>query len=92
MSEGETQRPAPAEPEKSKPERQKMNIKIIESSITEPKGPSSENWESILHAACEMMDMGLEPRSALKQCANDAGIPYGDKMQEFVKWAESQWK
>ena len=69
-----------------------MKIKIVESSITEPKSPTSENWESILQAAYEMMEMGLEPRSALKQCANDAGIPYGDKMLEFVLWAESQQK
>lgn len=64
-----------------------MKINIIRSTITEP----TQDWERILQAACEMMDMGCEPRSALKQAGNDAGIPYGEKMLEFVLWAESQW-
>jgi hypothetical protein len=32
----------------------------------------------------------LEIRSALKQCANDEGIPYGDEMGAFVRWAEKE--
>lgn len=64
-----------------------MKITIISSPITEP----TQDWGRILQAAYEMMDMGFEPRSALKQCANDAGIPYGDEMLQFVLWAESQW-
>jgi len=51
---------------------------------------SFQNWNAILNDAVEMMQNGVEIRSALKQCANDSGIDYGDKMQEFVEWAESQ--
>lgn len=42
--------------------------------------------------ALEMMRMyeGLEPRSALKQAASDLGIPSGEKMREFVEWAENR--
>jgi hypothetical protein len=32
----------------------------------------------------------LEPRSALKQAASDNGIEYGDDMEKFINWAESQ--
>ena len=66
-----------------------MKINVIESSITELQSFSSDNWESILRAACEMMQMGCEPRSALKQSASDAGMSYGDEMAKFVEWAES---
>ncbi len=31
----------------------------------------------------------LEIRSALKQAGSDAGIPYGDEMGKFVKYAEA---
>ncbi len=41
--------------------------------------------------AVQMMEMfELEPRSALKQAASDHGIPEGDEMGLFVKWAEGQ--
>jgi hypothetical protein len=67
-----------------------MKIKVIEST-SEVKPNSSKSWEAILAESIEMMSAGVEPRSALKQCAHDSGIPYGDKMQEFVEWAEAQW-
>jgi len=66
-----------------------MKIKVIASN-SNLKSSSSKNWGSILNEAIEMMSMGCESKSALKQCANDSGIPYGDKMQEFVNWAEAQ--
>lgn len=68
-----------------------MKIKIIESKITQPKSASSVEWQAILEASFEMMELGCEPRSALKQCASDAGIPFGEKMGEFVEWAEAQF-
>lgn len=38
--------------------------------------------------ACEMMEHGVEPTSALKQAARDAGLPYGtQEMEQFVLWA-----
>lgn len=46
--------------------------------------------ERALDAAHLMMAEGVEPRSALKQAASDAGIPYGPEMEEFVRWAETQ--
>ncbi len=48
-----------------------------------------KTYEDILNDAIAMMEMyaDLEPTSALKQCANDAGIEYGDAMQKFVDWA-----
>jgi hypothetical protein len=49
-----------------------------------------EIYKKSLKEACQMMQdhEGLEPRSALKQAASDNGIPYGDRMTEFVLWAE----
>ena len=42
-----------------------------------------------LNAAIRLMEScEIEPRSALKQCASDNGIPYGEPMAEFVEWAE----
>ncbi|HCY82315.1 MAG TPA: hypothetical protein DHV22_12305 [Xanthomarina gelatinilytica] len=40
----------------------------------------------------EMLDMcdGLEPRSALKQCASDNGISEGEELGKFVVWAEQK--
>ena len=66
-----------------------MNIQIV-TSPSKLKSSSSQSWEAILNEAIEMMQYGSEPRSALKQCANDSGIEYGDDMQEFVNWAELQ--
>lgn len=45
-----------------------------------------------LSNARRMMDdcEGLEPTSALKQAGSDAGIPYGDEMGAFVRWAYAQ--
>ena len=66
-----------------------MKIKIATSS-SKLKSPSSSSWEEILNESIQMMEFGVEPRSALKQCANDSGIEYGDNMQKFVNWAELQ--
>lgn len=42
--------------------------------------------------AIELLQMcdGLEPRSALKQCASDNNIEEGQELQAFVLWAESK--
>ena len=66
-----------------------MKIKIA-TSFSKLKSPSSSSWEEILNESIQMMEFGVEPRSALKQCANDSGIEYGDNMQKFVNWAELQ--
>lgn len=48
-------------------------------------------WRDALNAACDMLNHSeIEPRSALKQCASDAGVPYGEEMGKFVKWAEHE--
>ena len=51
-----------------------------------------KEYEVALTQACELLDMceGLEPRSALKQCASDNGIAEGTEMQSFILWAEDQ--
>lgn len=36
-------------------------------------------------------DQALEPTSAFKQCAFDAGIQEGDDMAEFVTFALENW-
>lgn len=45
-----------------------------------------------LNWALDMMQAheGLEPTSALKQAASDILIPYGDRMGEFVQWANNE--
>jgi hypothetical protein len=49
-------------------------------------------YKKALNEALDMLDMcdELEPRSALKQAANDCGIEYGDTMEDFVLWAEER--
>jgi hypothetical protein len=37
-------------------------------------------------------DLGLEPKSAFKQAASDAGIEEGDSLAEFVEFALENWK
>lgn len=51
-----------------------------------------KTYMQILGEAIDMMMAlpDIEPRSALKQCASDAGIPYGDDMLTFVTWAEQR--
>lgn len=53
---------------------------------------ASKEYEVALTQACELLDMceGLEPRSALKQCASDNGIADGADMQSFILWAEAE--
>lgn len=45
-------------------------------------------YEQALRNADMYWEAGF--RSALKQGAADAGIPYGDKMGKYVAWAEEQ--
>lgn len=52
-------------------------------------------YNQILIDAQELMegdtgDAFLEPTSALRQVANDRGIPYGAEMEEFVTWGLDQ--
>jgi hypothetical protein len=48
-------------------------------------------YQKALEGARFYMDeMYLEPRSALKQSANDCGIPMGEEMVKFVAWAEKK--
>jgi hypothetical protein len=47
-----------------------------------------KKYEQALSDAEEMMEgSDLEPTSALKQAASDLGIPWGEEMGKFVKWA-----
>jgi hypothetical protein len=47
------------------------------------------NYDRALIDAIMMMDEfpDLEPKSALKQCASDYGIAYGEEMGKFINWA-----
>jgi hypothetical protein len=48
-------------------------------------------FQKSLDDAIALMGMcEVEPRSALKQCASDNGVMYGDDMQQFVEWAEKR--
>lgn len=48
--------------------------------------------ETALRNALAMMEAHeqLEPTSALKQAASDQGIPEGEPMGEFVRWANEE--
>lgn len=54
--------------------------------------PKAIQYAPILERAVADLDAlpDLEPRSALKQAASDAGITYGPTMGEFVQWAEAR--
>jgi hypothetical protein len=47
------------------------------------------NYQNALENALNMMSMfdDMELNSALKQCASDCGIAYGQDMGNFVAWA-----
>lgn len=49
----------------------------------------NEKYCLIFNEAMSLMDMfdGLEPTSALKQCATDHGIQEGEDLRKFVEWA-----
>ncbi len=55
------------------------------------KPPAHPFYITALNMAKDMLEAtDIEPRSALKQAASDAGIPYGDDMGRFVEWAEEE--
>jgi len=58
-----------------------------------PAGPHAAVYYDALRDANEMLMEcdGLEPTSAIKQAASDRGIPFGDEMGKFVRWANAQW-
>jgi len=37
-----------------------------------------------------MLHNDIEPTSALKQCASDHGIAYGEEMGNFINWAREK--
>ena len=41
-------------------------------------------------AILTMLHNDIEPTSALKQCASDNGIAYGEDMGKFIEWAKEQ--
>jgi hypothetical protein len=55
-----------------------MSIKKQSNTATRQK------YNKAIQQASEMMEMGIEPRSALRQAGSDVGIPYGDEMGKFV--------
>jgi hypothetical protein len=48
-------------------------------------------YKQALSIAFDLMDMGHEPKSALKQAAEMKQIPYGEEMGRFVDWAFKQF-
>jgi hypothetical protein len=45
------------------------------------------DYQRALDIALDLMAIGLEPTSALKQAAELHGIPYGEAMGQFVNWS-----
>jgi hypothetical protein len=46
----------------------------------------TDKYQQAFDDALYMMLMtDIEPKSALKQCASDHGIPYGEEMGKFVE-------
>ena len=41
-------------------------------------------------AILTMLHNDIEPTSALKQCASDNGIAYGEDTGKFIEWAKEQ--
>jgi hypothetical protein len=47
-------------------------------------------YDQAIKDAHRYIEVGLEPRSALKQAAHDAGIEFGPAMEKFVAYAEAK--
>ena len=45
------------------------------------------DYQRALDIALDLMAIGLEPKSALKQAAELHGIPCGEAMGRFVDWS-----
>jgi len=50
----------------------------------------SDQYQKALQRAFEYMEHEDGYLSSLKQAASDFGIPFGDEMGKFVRWAETQ--
>ena len=61
---------------------------VIDTPLTDMT--SNTKFDSIITDALFLMEMGIEPRSALKEAAHSAGIPFGKQMGIFVAYAESK--
>lgn len=53
---------------------------------------SEQQKHDALAEALEMMNFGVEPKSALKEAASARGVPFGEQMGAFVDWALEQMK
>jgi hypothetical protein len=53
--------------------------------------PNRPRYDQAIQDAYRYMEVGLEPRSALKQAASDAGIEFGSStMEQFMAYAEAK--
>ena len=53
--------------------------------------PNRPRYDQAIQDAHRYMEVGLEPRSALKQAASDAGIEFGSStMEQFMAYAEAK--
>lgn len=52
--------------------------------------PDQTRYDKAIQDAHRYIEVGLEPRSALKQAASDAGIEFGTEMEKFVAYAEAK--
>lgn len=53
--------------------------------------PKLPRYDQAMQDAIRYMEVGLEPRSALKQAASDAGIEFGSTtMDQFIAYAEAK--
>jgi hypothetical protein len=50
----------------------------------------NKTYDQVIQDAVRYIEVGLEPRSALKQAAHDAGIEFGPAMEKFVAYAEAK--
>jgi Flp pilus assembly protein TadB len=46
---------------------------------------TTEMLELIESMASQLMDIGVEPTSAIKQAASDQGVPFGEEMRVVVE-------
>lgn len=47
-------------------------------------------YDQVIQAAHRYIEVGIEPRSALKQAAREAGIEFGKRMEQFTTYAEAR--
>lgn len=58
--------------------------------VTAPATPRDDQVATF-NAALDLIEQGCEPTSAFKEAAHRAGVPFGEEMGRFVKWARARY-